>query len=82
MAYAYWKTGQHRRPADFELFFCKNPFGGSFTIFAGLNKALNLLASFRFSKDDGPERRPLFAERQRAFDAWVESVGLKVDGQR
>ena len=31
--------------------------------------------------DDGPERRPLFVERQRAFDVRVESVGLKVDGR-
>ena len=52
MAYAYWKTGQHRRPAHFKLFFRKNPFGGSFTIFAGLDEVLNLLASFRFSESD------------------------------
>ena len=30
--------------------------------------------------DDGPERRPWLAERQRAFDARVETVGLNVGG--
>ena len=60
MAYTYWKTGQHRRPAHFELFFRKNPFGGSFTIFAGLDEVLNLLTSFRFSVSDA--RRPLPAQ--------------------
>lgn len=52
MAYAYWKTNQHRRPSHFELFFRKNPFGGSYTIFAGLDEVLKYLANFRFSESD------------------------------
>ncbi|KAL3798529.1 hypothetical protein HJC23_011833 [Cyclotella cryptica] len=52
MAYAYWKTNQHLRPAHFELFFRKNPFGGSYTLFAGLDEVLKFLAHFRFSEDD------------------------------
>jgi nicotinate phosphoribosyltransferase len=52
MAYAYWKTGQHKKKAHFELFFRKNPFGGSYTLFAGLDEVLKFLSSFRFSPDD------------------------------
>lgn len=52
MAYAYWKTNQHKRSAHFELFFRKNPFGGSYTIFAGLDEVLKFLSNFHFSKDD------------------------------
>ncbi|KAL7541019.1 hypothetical protein ACHAWF_006837 [Thalassiosira exigua] len=52
MAYAYWKTGQHVRRAHFELFFRKNPFGGSYTLFAGLDEVLKFLSNFRFSEDD------------------------------
>eukprot|EP00571_Detonula_confervacea_P013987 CAMPEP_0172305186 /NCGR_PEP_ID=MMETSP1058-20130122/6518_1 /TAXON_ID=83371 /ORGANISM="Detonula confervacea, Strain CCMP 353" /LENGTH=569 /DNA_ID=CAMNT_0013016705 /DNA_START=179 /DNA_END=1888 /DNA_ORIENTATION=+ len=52
MAYAYWKTEQHRRPAHFELFFRKNPFGGSYTLFAGLDEVLKFLSNFRFKDDD------------------------------
>ena len=52
MAYAYWKTDQHLRPAHFELFFRKNPFGGSYTLFAGLDEVLKFLAHFRFSEED------------------------------
>mmetsp|Transcript_2199 Transcript_2199/g.3216 ORF Transcript_2199/g.3216 Transcript_2199/m.3216 type:complete len:588 (-) Transcript_2199:72-1835(-) len=52
MAYAYWKTGQHTKKAHFELFFRKNPFGGSYTLFAGLDEVLKFLSSFRFSQDD------------------------------
>jgi len=52
MAYAYWKTGQHTRKAHFELFFRKNPFGGSYTLFAGLDEVLKFLSTFHFSEDD------------------------------
>ena len=36
MAYGYWKTGRHDREAVFHLFFRKHPFGGGFTVAAGL----------------------------------------------
>ena len=52
MAYAYWKTGQHQRAAHFELFFRKNPFGGSYTLFAGLDEVLKFLAHFKFTAED------------------------------
>lgn len=52
MAYAYWRAGRHQEPAVFELFFRDNPFGGGFSLFAGLHDCLLFLRSFRFT-DEG-----------------------------
>ncbi|KAF6718644.1 Nicotinate phosphoribosyltransferase [Oryzias melastigma] len=52
MAYAYWRAGRHQEPAVFELFFRDNPFGGGFSLLAGLNDCLLFLRGFRFSADD------------------------------
>lgn len=52
MAYAYWKNKRHDDPAVFELFFRKNPFGGEYTIFAGLDECLKYMDSFQFSVSD------------------------------
>jgi nicotinate phosphoribosyltransferase len=52
MAYAHWKNGRHNDPAVFELFFRKNPFGGEYTIFAGLDECLKHLAHFKFTDSD------------------------------
>lgn len=51
MAYAYWRAGRHQEPAVFELFFRDNPFGGGFSLLAGLNDCLLFLRGFRFSAD-------------------------------
>ncbi|KAL7888716.1 hypothetical protein AOLI_G00036900 [Acnodon oligacanthus] len=52
MAYAYWRAGRHNEPAVFELFFRDNPFGGGFSLFAGLSDCLLFLRNFRFKKED------------------------------
>ncbi|XP_044056331.1 nicotinate phosphoribosyltransferase isoform X2 [Siniperca chuatsi] len=52
MAYAYWRSGRHQEPAVFELFFRDNPFGGGFSLFAGLHDCLLFLRSFRFTDED------------------------------
>lgn len=51
MAYAYWKNGMSEKYAVFDIFFRKNPFGGEFTIFAGLEECLNFLNGFRYTSD-------------------------------
>ncbi|KAL2504923.1 Nicotinate phosphoribosyltransferase 1 [Abeliophyllum distichum] len=52
MAYAYWKAGKHTERAVFDLYFRKNPFGGEFTVFAGLEECIRLIANFRFTEDE------------------------------
>lgn len=52
MAYGYWKTKRSEHEAVFHLFFRKPPFGGGYTIAAGLEPVIEWLQSFRFAPDD------------------------------
>ena len=52
MVEAYWADGMHERKAVFELFFRKLPFGNGYAIFAGLERVLEYLKSFKFSESD------------------------------
>ncbi len=51
MAQGYWKRNMDRRSV-FEMFFRRQPFGGGFAVFAGLETFLDKLREFRFSADD------------------------------
>lgn len=52
MAHAYFKNGRHNEPAVFDLFFRSCPFGGEFSVFAGLEGVLGYLENFKFSDRD------------------------------
>ena len=68
MAFGYWKLGRSEQQAVFHLFFRKPPFAGGYAIWAGLEQALEYLASYRFDDSDieylstqlGNDGRPLF----------------------
>ena len=51
MAQGFWKMKMDSR-AVFEMFFRRQPFGGGFSIFAGLGTLLDKLQSYAFSPDD------------------------------
>ena len=51
MAQVYFKK-QKNTTAVFDYYFRKNPFGGGYTVFAGLSSFLTDLNNFRFSKED------------------------------
>ena len=51
MAQGFWKKGKNSR-AVFEMFFRSNPFGGGFSVFAGLGTLLEKLQKFSYSADD------------------------------
>ncbi|XP_047444085.1 nicotinate phosphoribosyltransferase [Mugil cephalus] len=76
MAYAYWRAGRHQEPAVFELFFRDNPFGGGFSLFAGLHDCLLFLRGFRFTDEDvdflrsilPPATDPAFFQYLRGLD--------------
>lgn len=40
MAYGYFRNNKHNQKAVFDLFFRKNPFGGEFVIFSGLDECV------------------------------------------
>ncbi|MDL2229914.1 nicotinate phosphoribosyltransferase [Treponema sp. OttesenSCG-928-L16] len=51
MAQGYWK--EHKTGnAVFEMFFRRQPFGGGFSVFAGLETLLEKLRDFKFSESD------------------------------
>lgn len=52
MAYAYWKAGKHKERAVFDLFFRRSPFGGEYTVFAGLEECIRFIANFKFTDQD------------------------------
>ncbi|XP_047323964.1 nicotinate phosphoribosyltransferase 2-like [Impatiens glandulifera] len=52
MAYAYWKAGKHKDRAVFDLYFRKNPFGGEYTVFAGLEECIRFIANFKFTEEE------------------------------
>ncbi len=52
MAQAYFMNGQKDNLTVFDYFFRKLPFGGGYAIFAGLEVLLDILADFRFDKND------------------------------
>jgi len=48
MSYTHWKAGKKDKKAVFELFFRKNPFGGSVAVFCGLKFIQEFLQNFKF----------------------------------
>ncbi|XP_004509133.1 nicotinate phosphoribosyltransferase 2-like [Cicer arietinum] len=52
MAYAYWKAGKHQERAVFDLYFRKNPFGGEYTVFSGLEECIRFIANFKLTDDE------------------------------
>ncbi|XP_020217376.1 nicotinate phosphoribosyltransferase 2 [Cajanus cajan] len=52
MAYAYWKAGKHQERAVFDLYFRKNPFGGEYTVFAGLEECVRFVANYKLSNQE------------------------------
>jgi nicotinate phosphoribosyltransferase len=52
MAYSAWKEGLAGREATFTVSFRRNPFDGGFTIAAGLEDVVDLIARWRLGEED------------------------------
>ncbi|HHW37292.1 MAG TPA: nicotinate phosphoribosyltransferase [Bacillales bacterium] len=52
MAETYWEDDMHNRKAVFEIFFRKMPFGNGYAVFAGLERMIEYLNEFKFTKSD------------------------------
>jgi nicotinate phosphoribosyltransferase len=74
MAYAYWRAGRHEEHAVFDMFFRKNPFGGEFCIFGGLEEAVRFVQTFRFTADHVAHVRSLLPTADPAFFDWLAGV--------
>mmetsp|Transcript_12773 Transcript_12773/g.20856 ORF Transcript_12773/g.20856 Transcript_12773/m.20856 type:complete len:549 (+) Transcript_12773:177-1823(+) len=71
MTYAYWKSGQAKHRAVYDLFFRKNPFHGEFTVFMGLEEVLRFVATFRFHDEDVAYIRTLLPQAPPEFFTWL-----------
>ena len=68
MAQGYWQKGMAEQEAVFQVYFRKNPFGGGYTVAAGLADAIDLLQHLKFTPEDlaylgslrGSKNQPLF----------------------
>lgn len=84
MAAGYWKLGRAEDEAIFTLFFRHAPFGGGFTLAAGLDRVIAFLERFSFTAPElahlehlrGSDERPLF---EPAFLDHLASLRLRVD---
>ncbi|MEM6730654.1 MAG: nicotinate phosphoribosyltransferase, partial [Myxococcota bacterium] len=84
MAYGYWKTHVAERESVFHLYFRQNPFGGGYTIAAGLARVIDLLDAFHFDRSDldylatlrGADDEPLF---DREFIDWLGELSFTCD---
>ncbi len=88
MAYGYWKSGQYDRPAVFNMYYRKNPFGNPYSIATGLALVCEVLQDFRFSVDDiqylgrisGSDDKPIFDEgflnylQRMTFDLDIDAI--------
>lgn len=52
MAETYWFDQIHNRKAVFDLYFRNLPFGNGYAIFAGLERVIDYIKSFRFTESD------------------------------
>jgi nicotinate phosphoribosyltransferase len=67
MSYAYWKAGRHADHSVFDMFFRKPPFGGEFTVFAGLDEAIKYVQTFKFTPEHVDYLRKLLPECDAGF---------------
>uniref|UniRef100_H3G920 Nicotinate phosphoribosyltransferase n=1 Tax=Phytophthora ramorum TaxID=164328 RepID=H3G920_PHYRM len=74
MVYAYWKVGRHNDHAVFDLFFRKNPFHGEYTVFAGLEEALAMVNTFKFTPSDIAYLREVLPHAEDGFFAWLSTL--------
>jgi nicotinate phosphoribosyltransferase len=74
MAYAYWKSGIHKKKAVFDLFFRKNPFTGAFTVFAGLTEALRFFSDYRFTDEQIRYIKKVMSHCDPGFFDWLKTV--------
>jgi len=74
MAYAYFQAGKHEDRAVFDLFFRSNPFGGEYTVAAGLNEALAFVEHFRYSSGDTAYLKQILPECSPDFRKWLRKI--------
>ena len=74
MAYSYWRHNRHEVEGVYELYFRQNPFGGEFTVFAGLDECIRYLESFRVTDTDIAYLKTLLPRAEPGFFDWLRAL--------
>ncbi|URD84529.1 Nicotinate phosphoribosyltransferase (NAPRTase) family [Musa troglodytarum] len=77
MTYAYWKAGKHQDRAVFDLYFRKNPFGGEYAVFGGLEECIRFIANFKFEVDDISFLRSVMPTCEDGFFEYLKAIDCK-----
>ncbi len=84
MLYGDWFMGRQEIPATFDLFIRRNPFGGEFTIFAGLDEVLRFVKSYHFTEEEISYLRTKLPNAEPQFFNWLRTLdcsGVKMYAQ-
>jgi nicotinate phosphoribosyltransferase len=74
MACSYFCTGRHEDKAVFDLFFRKNPFGGEYTVLAGVSEALRFIDRYRLDKDQIDYLCSIMPRADKKFKKWLADL--------
>ena len=74
MAYGYWRSQKAGDEAAFHLFFRENPFGGGYTVAAGLETAIDYLDHLRFDAREEANDPGFAAELAANGDLFVQDA--------
>ncbi|GAM24576.1 hypothetical protein SAMD00019534_077510 [Acytostelium subglobosum LB1] len=74
MAYSLWRNHRHDNPAVFDLYFRKNPFGGEFTVFAGLEEVIRFVSDFHFTQSEIEHVRSILPDCDEGFLEYLSKL--------
>ena len=74
MAYAEWKGKRHEHLCVFEAFFRKAPFGGRYTVCAGLDEVVNFLENFNFEQKHIQYLKSQLSYMEDGFFDWLANL--------
>lgn len=68
--------GRHDLPCIFDLYIRKNPFGGAFTVFAGLSACVEFLQNYKFCEEDISYLKEAFGIDDPEFYEWISTLDV------
>ncbi|KAL0221803.1 hypothetical protein RCL1_001657 [Eukaryota sp. TZLM3-RCL] len=74
MVCSYWQQGMHDSHSVFDLFYRKNPFHGTFALFAGLDSILEFLKTFSFTDEDIEYLTTVLPHMPTEFFQWLRAL--------
>ncbi len=74
MACSYYCSGRHEDKAVFDLFFRTNPFGGEFTVLAGISEAIDFVKNYRLTDDQIKYLCSVMPRTDEKFKKWLKDL--------